>query len=152
MKKVCTALLPLLFIGVTVVTCAYPYGSVNRDVVHEALHARTMAVTPCVPGWLLDADDIRRLSPEELQRVRDILHRAQVRTVHEKYYRDDAPGSGGNAGGQIFYLYASNAQCLGARVEGNTVQMDDLELTPGDSAELYTVLRRHLVHLFPKLP
>ena len=147
MKRFLISIIPVLLFAISLITCAYPYGSVNSDIVHEALHARTMAVTPCVPGWLLDLEDIKPLSDGELYHVRAILHRSQVREVHEKYYRDDQ-----QATGNIFYLYASNAQCLGGKVEGNRVIMDDLELTDEDSALLYAVLRPHLKKLFPRIP
>ena len=54
--------------------------------------------------------------------------------------------------GNIFYLYASNGQCLGGKVEGNRVMMDDLELSDEDSTLLYAVLRPHLKKLFPRIP
>ena len=148
MKRFLLSVIPVLLFAISLITCAYPYGSVNSDIVHEALHARTMAVTPCVPGWLLDMQDIKQLSDGELYHVRAILHRSQVREVHEKYYRDDVPQATGN----IFYLYASNGQCLGGKVEGNKVIMDDLVLSDTDSMQLYAVLRPHLKNLFPKIP
>lgn len=150
MKKFFLSLLPVLLFTISLITCAYPYGSVSSDVVHEAIHARTMAVTPCVPGWLLDLNEIKPLSDGEMSQVRTILHRSQIKQVHEMYYRDDE--SGRQSDGNIFYLYASNGQCLGGKVEGAQVLMDDLELTEEDSALLYAVLRPHLQNLFPQLP
>ncbi len=150
MKRFFRYILPILLFAVTLITCAYPYGSVNADVVHEALHARTMAVTPCIPGWLLDMNEIKALNDSELAHVRAILHRGQVREIHEKYYRDDLQDT--KHSGNIFYLYASNGQCLGGKVEGAKVLMDDLELSDEDCRLLYAVLRPHLKNLFPKLP
>ncbi len=149
MKKFCLSLLPVLLFAISLITCAYPYGSVSSDVVHEAIHARTMAVTPCIPGWLLDLDEIKPLSDGEMSQVRTILHRSQIKQVHEKYYREDESGQQNT--GNIFYLYASNGQCLGGKVEGTQVLMDDLELTDEDSTLLYAVLRPHLKTLFPQL-
>lgn len=150
MKRVIWTLLPVLMFTIVLVTCAYPYGSVNRDVVHEALHARSMAVTPCIPGWLLDLDEIRPLTDGEMAQVRALLHGAEVKSVHEKYYRDDVDNHADR--GKIFYLYASNGQCLGGRVEGRKVLMDDLEMSAADSERLYAVLRPYLKNLFPHIP
>lgn len=149
MKRFFLSIIPVLLFVVSLITCAYPYGSVNGDVVHEALHARTMAVTPCIPGWLLDLEEIKPLSDGELAQVRTILHRSQIRQVHEKYYRDEAQDSHANT--NIFYLYASNGQCLGGKVEGTKVLMDDIELSEEDSAILYAILRPHLKKLFPSI-
>lgn len=150
MKKFFLSLLPVLLFTISLITCAYPYGSVSGDIVHEAIHARTMAVTPCVPGWLLDLNEIKPLSDGEMSQVRTILHRSQIKQVHEKYYRDDATNQ--PTAENIFYLYASNGQCLGGKVEGTQIIMDDLELTQEDSSLLYAVLRPHLQNLFPQLP
>lgn len=150
MKRFLLSVFPVLLFAISLITCAYPYGSVNRDIVREAIAARTMAVTPCIPGWLLDLNEIKPLSDGELVHVRTILNRAEVREVHEKYYRDDLQGPHTN--GSIFYLYASNGQCLGGKVEGAKVFMDDLELSDEDSALLYAVLRPHLKKLFPTIP
>ncbi|MBQ1960482.1 MAG: hypothetical protein II349_03060 [Akkermansia sp.] len=150
MKKFFLSLLPVLLFTISLITCAYPYGSVSGDIVHEAIHARTMAVTPCVPGWLLDLNEIKPLSDGEMSQVRTILHRAQIKQVHEKYYRDDETNQ--PTAENIFYLYASNGQCLGGKVEGTQIIMDDLELTQEDSSLLYAVLRPHLQNLFPQLP
>ncbi len=150
MKKFFLSLLPVLLFTISLITCAYPYGSVSGDIVHEAIHARTMAVTPCVPGWLLDLNEIKPLSDGEMSQVRTILHRSQIKQVHEKYYRDDETNQ--PTAENIFYLYASNGQCLGGKVEGTQIIMDDLELTQEDSSLLYAVLRPHLQNLFPQLP
>lgn len=149
MKRFFLSIIPVLLFVVSLITCAYPYGSVNGDVIHEALHARAMAVTPCIPGWLLDLEEIKPLSDSELAQVRTILHRSQIRQVHEKYYRDEAQDSHANT--NIFYLYASNGQCLGGKVEGTNVLMDDIELSKEDSATLYAILRPHLKKLFPSI-
>lgn len=152
MRTALTALLSLALFVALLVTCAQPYGSVDRNSVQELLRARNMAVTPCVPGWLLEKEDIHRLSAAELRRVRAILERAEVRRVHEKYYRDAAQGNRGDTTSCIFYLYASNAQCLGGRVVEGRVMMDDFDLTEEDEAALYALLRPHLRRLFPSLP
>lgn len=152
MRTALTALLPLVLFAALLVTCAQPYGSVDRDSVHELLRARRMAVTPCVPGWLLEQEDIHRLSPTELRRVREILERADVRRVHERYYRDAAQGNRGDTTSCIFYLYASNAQCLGGRVVNGRVLMDDFNLTEEEQAALYALLKPHLQQLFSSLP
>lgn len=152
MRTALTALLSLALFVVLLVTCAQPYGSVDRNSVQELLRARSMAVTPCVPGWLLEKGDIHRLNSVELRRVREILGRSELRRVHEKYYRDAAQGNRGDTTSCIFYLYASNAQCLGGRVVDGRVMMDDFDLTEEDEAALYALLKPHLRQLFPDLP
>lgn len=135
------------------VTCAQPYGSVGDVAVQEALQAESMAVTPCIPGWLLEPEQIHKLSPTELEQVRQILNRSQVRRVHERYYRDEFDGNRGDTTGYIFYLYASNAQCLGGRVaDAGEILMDDFQMSDEDARALYSLLRPHLQKLFPEVP
>lgn len=111
-----------------------------------------MSITPCVPGWLLEPGQIHRLSDSEIKQLRLILRRGEVRKVHEKYYRDPSQGNRGDSTTCIFYLYASNAQCLGGRVVGNRVLMDDFTLKEEDSKALYALLRPHLQQVFSALP
>lgn len=129
-------------------SCSQPYGSVGHDSVSEALAAKAMAVTPCVPGWLLEPSQIHRLSSQEMQRLRRILKRGELRRIHERYYRDPNMGNRNDTTSCIFYLYASNGQCLGGRVVGDKALMDDFDLPESDCKELYALLRPHLRQIF----
>lgn len=143
-KRTFTAMLGALFCAALLSTCTNPYGSVGKTAVEEALASRAMAVTPCIPGWLLEPSQIHRLSSHELKQLRTILRQAPVRKVHEKYYRDPSLGNRGDTTEHIFYLYASNAQCLGGRVIGEKVLLDDFDLTDDAAHQLYALLRPHL--------
>lgn len=141
-----------LFLAAVLPSCSQPYGSVGHDSVCEALHSKAMSITPCIPGWLLEPGQVHRLSDAEIKQLRLILCRGEVRRVHEKYYRDPNQGNRGDSTSCIFYLYASNAQCLGGRVVGDQVLMDDFTLKEEDSKALYTLLRPHLQQVFKALP
>lgn len=145
-------ILTILSLAATLAACTQRYGSVGHDSVYEALNARAMAVTPCVPGWLLAPSQIHRLKDTETRQLRLILNRGEVRKVHEKYYRDPSQGNRGDNTTSIFYLYASNGQCLGGRVIGNKVYMDDFNLQEEDCAALYSLLRPHLQQVFNIVP
>lgn len=152
MKTPLKAMLPALCLAAMMVGCTQRYGSVGRDSVYEALNARAMAVTPCVPGWLLEPSQIHRLKDRELKQLRLILRRGEVRRVHEKYYRDPSVGNRGDSSACIFYLYASNGQCLGGRVIGDKVYLDDFNLSEEDCALLYDLLRPRLQQVFHTVP
>lgn len=147
------AVIPVLLLGVGVlVTCAQRYGSVAQESVAETLTSDAIAVTPCIPGFLLEPHQIHRLSAAEMGQLRAILRRGEMRVVHESHYHDAAPGHREDLMKGVFYLYGSNFQCLGARVEGDKVLMDDIELSEEDSRELYRLLYRHLVKVIEIRP
>ncbi|MBE6419830.1 MAG: hypothetical protein E7031_06815 [Akkermansiaceae bacterium] len=123
---------------VLVTTCVRPYGSVGKGSVEEVMRADAIAVTPCLPGWLLESDQIQRLSDGEFRELNAILRRSNLREVHESHYREEV------AAGHVFYLYASTGQCLGAKVGEEQVLLDDFDLTEEDSRALYRMLRPHL--------
>lgn len=137
-------ILVTLVSGVLLVTCAQRYGSVAQESVAETLTSDAIAVTPRIPGFLLEPGQIHRLSSGEMRHLRTILRHGKMRVVHESHYHDDAPGKREDSG-MVFYLYGSNAQCLGGRVEGDEVLMDDIELSEADRRDLYRLLYRHLV-------
>lgn len=134
--------------------CSLRYGSVSEDGVKEALFASGMAITPHEPGWLLDKKKVYKLSDAQLAKVRDILRPEKTRKVAEDYYRDDEQGNRGDDSALVFYLYASNGQCLGGRVLDSELLMDDFDLTEQETAELYKIFRPLLIKIFPgkKLP
>ena len=86
------AILISLVSGTLLVTCAQRYGSVAQDSVAETLTSDAIAVTPCIPGFLLEPQQIHRLSNAEMQRLRTILRRGEMRVVSEEHYHDDIPG------------------------------------------------------------
>lgn len=145
-KRLSKAVLPVVvFVSALAGTmCVHPYGSVGKASVEEALRADAIAVTPCIPGWLLEPTQIHRLSQTELRELLAILRRGELKQVHESHYRAESPAHHEGTAERVFYLYASNAQCLGACVVGEMVLMDDLELTEEDSRALYRLLKAHL--------
>lgn len=145
-------LLPLAaFAGALMVSmCAAPYGSLGKTAVTEALRSDAIAVTPCIPGWLLESQQIEKLSPSEFRELKAILKRGTLRVVHEEEYRGAATHHEG-APERVFYLYASNGQCLGAKVIGDLVVMDDIDLPEEDCRALYRLLQKHLENALGKL-
>ncbi len=132
---------------------AQNYGSVSSEAIQEVLKAPKMAVTPDTPGWLLKEKDIHPLSDVELTQVRELLAAAEVRQVAERYYRSADQGNRGDTTDKVFYLYASNAQCLGGRVFPGRVMMDDFNMSEEAQQELYGILQPKLEKLYgSKLP
>lgn len=128
-------------------------GSVDAAAIQEVLKAPQMAVTPDNPGWLLEKKDIHPLTPVELTQVRELLTAAQVRQVAERYYRSADQGNRGDTTDKVFYLYASNGQCLGGRVFPGRVMMDDFNMSEEAQQELYGILQPKLEKLYgSKLP
>lgn len=146
------AILISLVSGTLLVTCAQRYGSVAQDSVAETLTSDAIAVTPCIPGFLLEPEQIHRLSVGEMRHLRTILRHGEMRVVHESHYRDNIPGQREDLVKGVFYLYGSNYQCLGGRVEGDKVIMDDIELSEADSRDLYRLLRPHLMKVIDIRP
>ena len=128
--------------------CTQYYGSVEAASIRETLASPRMAVTPTTPGWLLKDSEIHPLGAEQLKAVKEILSAAEVRNVPEKYYRDPADGNRGDESGLLFYLYASNAQCLGGRMVEGRVMMDDFTMSDEAAMRLTEVLRPQLQQLF----
>lgn len=130
--------------------CSYfTRGSVGEEIFSEMMTAPKMAVTAQRPGWLLEEGDIHPLSAAQVARVKEILQAGELRHVAERYYRDAAEGNRGDSTDALFYLYASNAQCLGGRVLEERVLMDDFNLSEEAEHELYTLLRPQLKRVLP---
>lgn len=130
--------------SVLVTTCSQPYGSVGKASIEETLRSDAIAVTPCIPGWLLESHQIHRLSDVEFRELRAILKRGEIKQVHEMHYRDEGAHRHDDKSAGIFYLYASNGQCLGAKVVGEMVVMDDFDLTEEDCRALYRILHVYI--------
>lgn len=127
-------------------------GSVSSVSVQETLNAPKLAITPTNPGWLLEDSDIHPLTAAQKTQLRTLLVGAPVRNIKEKYYRSASQGNRGDDTDALFYLYGSNAQCLGGRVFPGRVMMDDLELPEETQKELYTLLKPQLEKVINPLP
>lgn len=127
-------------------------GSVSAVSVQETLQAPKLAISPASPGWLLEKSDFHPLTAVQKARLRELLENAPVRDISEKYYRSAAQGNRGDSTDAIFYLYGSNAQCLGGRVFPGRVMMDDLDLPEKTQQELYTLLKPQLEKVITPLP
>lgn len=124
--------------------CRQTSGSVIPENVAEMLQSPRMAVTDSLPGWMLENRSISALTSGEIAELRTLLLPEQVRDVPEKYYRDTAEGDRGDASDTTFYIYASNAQCLGGRVVKGKVLMDDFSLSDEQQLRLTSLLMPHL--------
>lgn len=131
--------------------CVSTSGSVSAESVAEMLNSPSMAVTATNPGWLLEDKDIHPLSGAQVAKVREILRAGEVREVSERYYRSAAEGNRGDSTDALFYLYASNAQCLGGRVLEDRVMMDDFNLGEEAQKELFSLLHPQLKKLLPSI-
>lgn len=132
-------------------SCKTTSGSVGAESVAETLSAPKMAVTATTPGWLLEEKDIHPLTAAQVARVKEILRAGELREVSEKYYREASAGNRGDSTEALFYLYASNAQCLGGRVLEDRVLMDDFNLSEESEKELFSLLRPQLRKLLPSV-
>lgn len=144
------AILAAMAATLALAMCSHRYGSVSEEGVKEAIMSPRLAITPHEPGWLLDQRRIHLLSEAQAAKTRTILQAGTVRSVPETYYRDAEQGNRGDTTSQLFYLYAENGQCLGGRVIGDKVYMDDMDLTEQQSKELYTLFLPALKKVLPK--
>lgn len=81
-----------------------------------------------------------------------ILRRGTLKSVPEEHYQTENDNPHHNESGErVFYIYASNAQCLGGRVVGTQVLMDDFELAEEDTRALYRLLHTYLVKVLGDL-
>lgn len=128
-------------------TACQQAGMVNAEMLRETINSSRMAVTPHQPAWVSEKKDIHPLSAADLQRVQSILRGGDARYVAEKYYRDEENGNRGDSSSELFYLYGDNAQCLGGRVVGGQVYMDDLDIGEQQRTELYNILKPYLQQL-----
>lgn len=140
LRNACISMGIVLLLG----ACTRTYGSVSPEGVAEALSSGHLAITPHMPGWLLERRQIKRLSEAETKRVCEILRPEKVRVVSEEYYRNESQGNRGDDTEHIFYLYSANGQSLGGRIVGRKALMDDFELTDAESEELYTIFFPYL--------
>lgn len=127
-------------------------GSVNKALFEETMRAERMAVTPSQPGWLLEKPQVHHLSDADLNTLRTMLRKGKVRNIPDAYYHSLESGNRGDTSTSTFYLYGSNMQCLGARIIGDRVLLDDLELDEPTQKELFRLLRPYLVKLYRSLP
>ncbi len=146
MKTLCTSILAASLTLSLLSSCTQePYGSDDDNMslteVHDALQSPQIAVTPMMPGWLLEPKDIHLLSNEDKLTLVTIAEKGRVREIPEDYYDNPQPRYNNKDSRQVFYLYASDAQCLSCRVvKGNRILIDDLELSKTDTKKLYKLL------------
>lgn len=120
--------------------CFHTPGSVSHNAISEALASPRMALTPSQPAWLLGKKDIHPLNDDQLAQARNLLRQSRVRVVPERFYRSQEEGNRGDSTHKTFYLYASNAQCLGGRIIENRALMDDLDMSIEQEQALYQLL------------
>ncbi len=130
--------------------CSQPSGALSHNAISEALQSQRLAITPCFPGWLLNNKDIHPLSKEDKKALIQIVKRGTPRHVPDRYYRSAEEGNRDDESAQLFYVYASDEQCLGARVVKDQVLLDDLDLSEPDAQELYRLLLPY-VQLLPQV-
>lgn len=140
----------ILLIGLTVplyLGCtSQPSGALNNEEVRDALEAKKLAVTPRIPGWLLDEQDIHTLSNSDFRSLKKILKRGKLREVPDKYFQNQEEEKI-LKGTILFYLYSSSEQCLGARLTKGVVTLDDMALSDNDSQALAALLAPYVQNL-----
>lgn len=131
-----------LYIGCT----SQPSGALNNEEVRDALQAKKLAVTPRIPGWLLDKQDIHTLSDSDFKSLKKILKRGELREVPDRYFQD-LEEEKISKGTTLFYLYSSSEQCLGARMTKGVVTLDDIALNDDDKQALAAILAPYVQNL-----
>lgn len=126
------------------------YGSVSAEVAQVAISCPRLLVTPRLPRWLLRPDQVHLLPPEKAAAVRSLLSADKVRKVPETYYRTESQGNRGDESKLLFYVYPNNGQCLGGRIIGRKVLMDDYVLAEQECKALYELLLPELQMIHPK--
>ena len=132
--------------------CSQPNGALSQSAVNATLKASKLAVTPYEPGWLQEPSQQHLVSDSQRVGLRKLLKDAKVRRIPDSMYRSAEEGNRGDNSQRLFYLYGSNAQCLGGRVFPGRVMMDDLELPEETQKELYTLLKPQLEKVINPLP
>ena len=136
----------------TLGACSQGNGALSQGAVRATLAAGSLMVTPNTPEWVQDASQQHKLSDTERALLRRMLKNAQVREVPDSMYRSAEHGNRHDSTNKVFYIYGSNGQCLGARVVGRRVMLDDLQLDEDTQQRIYKLLRPHLTSLFGQLP
>jgi len=131
-----------LFTGCT----SQPSGALSNVEIRDALDAKKIAVTPRIPGWLLDKQDIHTLSDSDFRSLKRILKRGELRVVPDKYFQDEEEEKI-LKGTTLFYLYSSTEQCLGARMNKGIVTLDDIVLSDDDKQAIAALLAPYVQNL-----
>lgn len=152
MKTTIARIALLAAAGFTLAACQQGNGALSQGAVRATLAANTLMVTPSEPYWLLEEGQRHKLTDAQRTQLRALLKNARVREVPDSMYRSAEEGNRYDSSNMIFYIYGSNAQCLGARVVGQRVMLDDLQLDVATQQRIYTLLKPQLVKLFKKLP
>lgn len=138
--------------GLLLGSCSQGNGALSQGAVRATLAAQTLMITPATPEWVQQGSEQHKLNDAERAQLRRLLKGAQVRQVPDSMYRSAEEGNRYDSSEQVFYIYGSNGQCLGARVIGQRVMLDDLNLDVATQQHIYTLLRPHLGSLFTNLP
>ena len=131
--------------------CSQPNGALSQSAVNATLKAPKLAVTPYEPSWLQEPSQQHLVSDSQRVGLRKLLKDAKVRRIPDSMYRSAEEGNRGDNSQRLFYLYGSNAQCLGARVVEQRVLLDDLGMDERTESALYNLLYPQLKLLFPEL-
>lgn len=152
MKTTIARMAALAAAGITLAACQQGNGALSQGAVRATLAANTLMVTPSEPYWLQEDGEQHKLTEAQRAQLRTLLKNAPVREVPDSMYRSAEEGNRYDSSNMIFYIYGSNGQCLGARVVGQRVMLDDLQLDVATQQKVYTLLKPHLLKLFKKLP
>ena len=152
MKTTIARMAALTAAGIMLAACQQGNGALSQGAVRATLAAKTLMVTPSEPYWLQEAGEQHKLTEAQRTQLRALLKNAQVREVPDSMYRSAEEGNRYDSSNMIFYIYGSNGQCLGARVVGQRVMLDDLQLDVATQQKVYTLLKPHLLKLFKGLP
>lgn len=151
MKSIITRTALLVAAAFMLAACYEGNGALSQDSVRATLAARTLTITPSEPEWLLQAGEQHKLTEAQRAKLRSLLKNARVRQIPDSMYRSAEQGNRYDSSNRIFYIYGSNGQCLGARVIGQRVMLDDLQVDVATQQKLYTLLHPQLRLLFKNL-
>ena len=152
MKTTIARMAALAAAGIMLAACQQGNGALSQGAVRATPAANTLMATPSEPYWLQEDGERHKLTEAQRAQLRALLKNAQVREVPDSMYRSAEEGNRYDSSNMIFYIYGSNGQCLGARVVGQRVMLDDLQLDVATQQRIYTLLKPHLLKLFKKLP
>lgn len=151
MKSIITRTALLVAAAFTLAACYEGNGALSQGAVRATLAARTLTITPSEPEWLLQAGEQHKLTEAQRAKLRSLLKNARVRQIPDSMYRSAEQGNRYDSSNRIFYIYGSNGQCLGARIVGQRVMLDDLQVDVATQQKLYTLLHPQLRLLFKNL-
>ncbi len=114
--------------------------ALERSEVGEALSASKIAITPCIPGWLLDESDIHRLTDADHEAVQEIILRGRLHIMSSELNDELMAEQMEDVEKKLFYLYASNELNIAGYTKDEKIYLDDVQLSAPDQAALYALL------------